>query len=152
MSPCLSDTALMRVIAELATAAEREHLAACRSCADRYRQLDRELDLIGHVLAETPEPRPRAAPGSRRWRGAVVGLSAAAIALLVWVEVAVWRALSPPPAVPPQEVAAVLADVSRALFSVSGDPAPEDGLLEAGDLPGTGDGDLAVDGNLGDRP
>ena len=51
-----------------------------------------------------------------------VGLAGVATALLIWVEVAVWRAVSPPPTMQPQEVAAILADVSAALFSVSGDP------------------------------
>jgi hypothetical protein len=35
----------------------------------------------------------------------------------------VWRAVTPvPPTMQPQEVAAILSDVSAALFSVSGDP------------------------------
>jgi len=51
-----------------------------------------------------------------------VGLAGVAAALLIWVEVAVWRAVAPPPTMQPQEVAAILADVSAALFSVSGDP------------------------------
>jgi cob(I)alamin adenosyltransferase len=54
---------------------------------------------------------------------ATVGLAAVAAALLIWVEVAVWRAVTPvPPTMQAQEVAAILADVSAALFSVSGDP------------------------------
>jgi hypothetical protein len=57
----------------------------------------------------------------------MVGLSAAAVALLIWAEVAVWRAVAPPPTMQPQEVAAILADVSASLFSVSGDPVPAAG-------------------------
>ena len=58
---------------------------------------------------------------------ATVGLAAVAAALLIWVEVAVWRAVTPvPPTMQPQEVAAILADVSAALFSVSGDPRHRD--------------------------
>ena len=57
---------------------------------------------------------------------ATVALAALAATLLIWVEVAVWRAVTPvPPTMQPQEVAAILADVSAALFSVSGDPATE---------------------------
>jgi hypothetical protein len=59
----------------------------------------------------------------RRWMPATVALAAVAATLLIWVEVAVWRAVTPvPPTMQPHEVAAILADVSAALFSVSGDP------------------------------
>jgi predicted anti-sigma-YlaC factor YlaD len=124
MSRCLSDDALTRVHAELAAPAERAHLAGCAACAGRSRRLRREVDLITSVLRGTREPRARAAMATpRRWLPAAVALSAAALALLTWVEVAVWRAVTPvPPTMQPQEVAAILADVSASLFSVSGDP------------------------------
>lgn len=121
-SRCLSDDALARVEAELASPAERAHLAGCATCTGRARRLDRELDLIAGVLRDTREPRSRVA-ARRRWLPAAVGLSAAAVGLLMWVEVAVWRAVTPvPPTMQPQEVAAILSDVSASLFSVSGDP------------------------------
>jgi len=125
MSRCLSDAALERVEVELASAAERAHLAGCAACAARHRQIRGELALITGVLRDTPEPRTRPAPARRpRWMPATIGLAAIAAALLIWVEVAVWRAVTPvPPTMQPQEVAAILADVSAALFSVSGDPA-----------------------------
>ena len=125
MSPCLSDNALTRVHADLGSIAERAHLAACAECTARSRQMRRDLDLIAAVLRDTPEPTSRPAPvrAPRRWLPAAVGLSAAAALLLVWVEVAVWRAVTPvPPTMQPQEVAAILSDVSASLFSLSGDP------------------------------
>ena len=83
----------------------------------------RDLDLITAVLRDSREPLARVTRTRRRWLPAAVGLSAAAVALL-WVEVAVWRAVTPvPPTMQPQEVAAILTDVSASLFSVSGDPA-----------------------------
>jgi hypothetical protein len=123
MSRCLSDDALARAHVELGSAAERAHLAGCAACAGRYRRLRRDLDLVTAVLRDTPEPEPRPIAAPRRWLPAALGLSAAALALLVWVEVAVWRAVTPVPStMQPQEVAAILADVSASLFSVSGDP------------------------------
>jgi len=124
MTRCLSDDALERVEAELASVAERAHLAGCAACAARHRQIRGELALITGVLRDTPEPGTRPAPARRvRWMPATVGLAAVAAALLIWVEVAVWRAVTPvPPTMQAQEVAAILADVSAALFSVSGDP------------------------------
>jgi len=124
MTRCLSDDALERVEAELASVAELAHLAGCAACAARHRQIRGELALITGVLRDTPEPGTRPAPARRvRWMPATVGLAAVAAALLIWVEVAVWRAVTPvPPTMQAQEVAAILADVSAALFSVSGDP------------------------------
>jgi hypothetical protein len=125
VSPCLSDDALTRVHADLGSIAERAHLAACAACTARSRRMRGDLDLIAAVLRDTPEPVTRSAPvrAPRRWLPAAVGLSAAAAVLLVWVEVAVWRAVTPvPPSMQPQEVAAILSDVSASLFSLSGDP------------------------------
>ena len=125
MTPCLSDDALTRIHADLGSIAERAHLAGCPACTVRSRQMGRDLDLITAVLRDTPEPVMRPAPTRlrRRWMPAAVGLSAAAAVLLVWVEVAVWRAVTPvPPTMQPQEVAAILSDVSASLFSLSGDP------------------------------
>jgi len=131
MSSCLSDDALERVHADLGSIAERAHLAGCAACTGRSRRLRRDLDLITAVLRDTREPLTRVAPARRRWMPAAIGLSTAALALLVWVEVAVWRAVTPvPPTMQPQEVAAILSDVSASLFSVTGDPAAgEEGPL-----------------------
>ena len=46
MSRCLSDKALMRVMAELATPAEQAHLAACAACAARWREVSGEMGRI----------------------------------------------------------------------------------------------------------
>jgi hypothetical protein len=128
MSPCLSDDALDRVHADLGSIAERAHLAGCAACTGRSRQLRRDLELITAVLRDTREPLTHVAPARRRWLPAAIGLSTAALALLVWVEVAVWRAVTPvPPTMQPQEVAAILSDVSASLFSVNGDPVPATG-------------------------
>jgi len=146
MSPCLSDDALARAHADLASIPERAHLAACAACTGRSRQMRRDLDLITAVLRDTREPLTRMAPARRRWLPAAVGFSAAAVALLVWVEVAVWRAVTPvPPTMQPQEVAAILSDVSASLFSVSGDPAPgaaDDGPLSLESMAREVDGTL----------
>ena len=124
MSRCLSDDALTRLLADLATDAERAHAASCTACARRSRRMRHGLTTIAGVLRDTPEPRPRGAVLRRRWLPAAVGLSAAALALLLWVEVAVWRAVTPvPPTMQPQEAAAILADVSASLFSLTGSPA-----------------------------
>ena len=77
MSRCLSDDALERDLAELASVAERAHLAGCAACATRHRRIRGELALITGVLRDTPEPRTRPAPvRRRRWMPATVALAA----------------------------------------------------------------------------
>ena len=129
---CLTEEALERVLAELATATERAHLASCAACTGRYRELQRDLASITGVLRDPVMGHSRPARRlGRRWMPAPVpatvpasiALSVIAAALLIWVEVAVWRAAEAPPTMQPQEVAAILSDVSASLFSVSGDPA-----------------------------
>ncbi len=132
MSRCLSDRKLMRVLAELATPAERTHLATCASCSARHRRLTGEMETITRVLVTTPEPAPRRVTSARRWVPAVAALSAVAVAGLLWLEVIVWRALRPEPG-QVQQYAAVLADVSSALFSVSGVPDRESFVPELRD-------------------
>ena len=124
MSRCLSDEALMRVVAELATPAEGAHLAACPACGTRRSRLEGELDGIRQVLVTTPEPRRLAAPSRRRSIAAVAALSAVAVGALLWIEASVWKTLQPAPdAARAEQIASVLADVSAALFSVDGEPA-----------------------------
>ncbi len=122
MRGCLSDAALARVLAELGTPDERAHLAACVACTGRYRGLTRDVDVIRHVLATTPAPAARAVPRAQRWVPIVAALSVVAVGALLWIEVAVWRAVQPAPP-GPEPIALALADVSAALFSVSGEPA-----------------------------
>jgi hypothetical protein len=121
MSGCLSDAALARVMAELGTTEEHAHLATCVTCTGRYRALTRDMDVIRHVLATaaTPAPATRAVTRTRRWVPITVALSAVGVAALLWIEVAVWRAIQPAP----EPLTLALADVSAALFSISGEPA-----------------------------
>ena len=125
MSRCLSDGVLTRVLAELGTEAEQDHLAKCAACTMRYRQLTGEMNKIRHVLMTTTEPRWRAAPN--RWRSvaAAAALSVAAVVALVWVEMTAWRAIQPATDVGQSEqMSAALADVAAALFSINGEPRP----------------------------
>ena len=116
---CLSDAALERLVADLATAEERAHLAGCLTCTGRHRRIVDDLGAVARVLmTERPAPRARAAT-RRRW--AVAALVTAAAAVL-WTGAGQWwpgRALR---ATPPQQVAVALADISSVLFSVDGEP------------------------------
>jgi hypothetical protein len=124
MSRCLSDKALMRVLADLGSETDLSHLASCATCAARRRKVSGEVDRIRHVLLTTPEPVRRTAPMSRRSMVAVAGLTAAAVGALLWIEVAVWKKIQPTPdPTGVEQVEATLADVTASLFSVDGEPA-----------------------------
>src|SRR5262249_55797659 len=55
---------------------------------------------------------------------AAAGLATAAVAALLWIEVAVWRTIQPAPdAIGAEQVEATLTDVTASLFSTDGEPA-----------------------------
>jgi hypothetical protein len=119
----LSERALVHAQAGLAEADERRHLESCLACTRRLHALGRDLSLITHTLTETQEPRPRPTPAFTRWIPATAVATGMALAALLWVEVAVWRAVTyVPPSIPPEEARAMLAQVSASLFSLGGDP------------------------------
>ena len=67
MTRCLSDAALIRLLAGVGTAAERAHMTACAACGDRHRRVGSELTTVRHVLLATDPPRTRAVARTRSW-------------------------------------------------------------------------------------
>ncbi len=138
----LSDRVLVHVDAGLGNPADRRHLESCLPCSRRLQALTRDLAAITHTLAATPELRPRSQPSFRRWMPAAAAAMGLALAALLWVEVAVWRAVtSTPPGIEPEEARVMLAQVSAALFSLRGDPPAADAAIDMDDTPGAGDED-----------
>ncbi len=122
MNRCLSDRALLRLHVGGGRSAQQYHVDGCWRCADRAERLRRDVDRITWVLAETLEPHPIRAGMTRRWLPAI-SLALVAVAAVVWVESAVWRAATPVTLVePPTEAAPLLRDISTVMFSISGDP------------------------------
>jgi hypothetical protein len=122
MTQCLSDEALTRALAGLASDAERAHLAVCAACLARRQHADADLAQITLTLATTPEPAARRARAPRRWMAIAAASAVAAVALL-WIEVTAWRVVHRLPDTAQAEEMAALADVSTTLFSVDGEPA-----------------------------
>jgi hypothetical protein len=138
----LSDRTLVRVDAGLDRAPERQHLDSCLACTRRLQTLTRELTAITRTLVETPEPRPRYQPTFRHWMPAATAAMALVLAGLLWVEVAVWRAVtSTPPGIEPEEARVMLTQVSAALFSLRGDPPGAEAAIDADEPAAVGDGD-----------
>src|SRR5207249_3285011 len=93
MSRCLSERTLMRLIAGGGREAQRAHLAACDRCEARYRAIGDALDRVREVLLHT-EPPLRSAPLLARYWMPAIAAAVASLALLVWVEITVWRAVA----------------------------------------------------------
>jgi hypothetical protein len=132
MSHCLSEQALERAAAELATDAERAHLATCVSCAARRRRLATDLAQIALTLVATPLARVDRRRALRRW-AAIASASAIAAGMILWLEVTAWRVVQRIPDAAQAEQMAALSDLSATLFSLDGEPArvQEDELLPA---------------------
>lgn len=121
MSRCLTERRLVHLQSGLGEPREQAHVDACPACATRLDALTRDLDVLTEVLARGPMPHTRPMPSVRRWLPAAAGAGALALAALLWVEVAVWHAITyVPPAMRPEDASALLTEVSLALFSVSG--------------------------------
>jgi hypothetical protein len=148
---CLSDKALIRVIAELGSPADHAHLAACATCTARRQEVSADLRRIRQVLLATPEPARRAVPRPRRSLVALTGLGAAAIAAFIWVEVVAWRTIQPAEDLTSvEQVEAALADVTAAIFSVDGEPGAVlgEGVMPAGLDQDEGDAGCGEPGRL----
>lgn len=125
MNACLSRRALERMLADLATPAQRAHLAACSACAVRFRRLHRDVELIADVLVSTREIGPALPPVRWRWRAGVAALGALCVAGLLWIELTMWtatRAMSD--AESEQEIALALDDLWPSFFSSGSEPTP----------------------------
>lgn len=121
MKRCLTDRALIRLLAELGKPDERTHLAVCTHCAARYRRLESEMAEIAHVLVATPEPRVRTMPTTGRWIAAAAAL--AAVVAGAWFSLETGSRIQVPPGSPRDpQVATAMVDITSALFSVDGEP------------------------------
>jgi hypothetical protein len=114
MRRCLSERALLKLVADADRTADRAHLAACGLCDARYRAIMRDLDRVSDVLLHSEPPPWSRSVLARYWLPATAA-AVAVVALLVWVEITVWRAVTP---APPEEVTAFLSDLSTTMFSM----------------------------------
>jgi hypothetical protein len=129
MKRCLTDRALTRLLAELGKPDERAHLAVCALCAARYRRLESEMAEVAHVLAATPWPHVRTMPATGQWIAAAAAL--AAVVAGVWFSMETGSRIQVPPSSPRDpQVAAAMADINSALFSLDGEPRGPAAALE----------------------
>ena len=91
MAGCLRDRTLLLLYYGGGTNARRNHLAKCKACAERYRQVERDLEAISHVLREKPLPKIAGYRFRRDLARCWPATAALALALvLVWVSVRMW--------------------------------------------------------------
>ena len=152
MTHCLSDDALVDLRYEKPSVEQLVHLHTCGVCADRYRGLVRDLAIISADL-ELPPPRRRTEPRRASTRWVPIATAAAAAAVVLIGEAALWR----PPVRPlffeasmEPDVVSFLRDVAAVLDDTSavaggGDPRdtdfaePVSALAFAGDHAGAHD-------------
>ncbi|HXG20059.1 MAG TPA: hypothetical protein VNN62_13420 [Methylomirabilota bacterium] len=124
MSRCLSEHALLKLLAGDEATHRRAHLTHCLHCTARYQQLVRTLRAIEHTLATTVPPAPHIEDRPRMsvlWIPAVVVLTAAL--LVGWVSW--WRPPSfisstPPSAVQTEQIYQFLTtEVDPAVFAAA---------------------------------
>jgi hypothetical protein len=130
MKRCLTDRALSRLLAELGKPEERAHLAVCAPCTTRYRRLESEMAEVAYVLAATPWPRVRRMPATGRWIAAAAALAAVVAGIWLSTETGSRIQVAPSSHRDPQRVAAAMADINSALFSVDGEPRGPAAALE----------------------
>jgi hypothetical protein len=120
VSRCLSDRALMQVLADLGSRERRAHLATCAMCAARYRRMAAEVNSIRDVLTG-PEPQAMSMWMPRAWIPVAATVGAVLVGVLMWVEVTLWKPVVNVD-VESAELSASLAAVSAVLFTVDGEP------------------------------
>ena len=122
MSRCLSERTLVRLHLGEASAQSRVHLDGCLGCQARYERLLADLQAIQRVLQAPPPPRLAEARGRvRRWRAwAPAGAMATAGLAVLLVVFAVHQPRGPQSAVSNGTVSSLAADVSAAVFTVTG--------------------------------
>jgi len=119
MNGCLTERTLTFLRADEGGAEERAHLRACRACAARYRELERDLDAIANVLRAGP-PGDQARAHGLRWRA--VGAIAAALVMTV-ATARLWRGVR---AEGTGDVGVVSEELADALFTAPEAVSPGD--------------------------
>jgi hypothetical protein len=128
---CLRDKALAALFAGEERPEWREHLRGCRSCAVRYRALERDMRVAVDALVAGPPAglhRPARA-AAWRWAPAVAALG---LALALVVQLFPGRE-APVQSASPGELRAAMSEVSAALFGFGDGTAPStlDGRVPA---------------------
>ena len=98
MSGCLRDRTLLLLYYGGGISSQRTHLSKCEVCAARYRQLERDLEIISQVLRDKSHPATvahRSHPFTVRW--SPIGAALALALVLVWVSVRMWNSSARPP-------------------------------------------------------
>jgi hypothetical protein len=124
MSGCLSDQALLKLMAEDDRTDRHAHLRCCARCMARYQRLTRNLRAIEHILVTTAPPTPPAADRPRAlvaWMPAVVALTATLlVAWIGWRRPPVFVSPLPPSAAQADMTYQILAnDIAPALFAAT---------------------------------
>ncbi len=133
MTRCLDHKTLFLLTEGIAGEEDRSHLKSCPVCAERYDEIERDLQLITRTLQQEQPPVRLAVPGTSIFlKSLPVAAGVLLIIGLMWGESRLWRLNSASEQRLSSDVSQFLEQVSEALF-------------DAGSISevGTSDADLA---------
>ena len=116
MNLCLEDKTLFLISEGEVSEEQRSHLQSCPACADRYREMGRDLRFITQTLQQEPPPLRIAARAPIVYRSLPIAAGVLLAIALVWGESRLWRPDSSSEQILSGDVSQFLEQVSEAIF------------------------------------
>ena len=116
MNLCLEDKTLFLISEGEVSEEQRSHLQSCPACADRYREMGRDLRFITQTLQQEPPLLPIAARAPIVYRSLPIAAGVLLAIALVWGESRLWRSESSSEQILSGDVSQFLEQVSEAIF------------------------------------
>ena len=116
MNLCLEDKTLFLISEGEVSEEQRSHLQSCPACADRYREMGRDLRFITQTLQQEPPQLRIAARAPIVYRSLPLAAGVLLAIALVWGESRLWRPDSSSEQILSGDVSQFLEQVSEAIF------------------------------------
>jgi hypothetical protein len=116
MNLCLEDKTLFLISEGEVSEEQRSHLQSCPACADRYREMGRDLRCITQTLQQEPPLLRIAARAPIVYRSLPIAAGVLLAIALVWGESRLWRPDSSSEQILSGDVSQFLEQVSEAIF------------------------------------
>jgi len=116
MNLCLEDKTLFLISEGEVSEEQRSHLQSCPACADRYREMGRDLRFITQTLQQEPPLLRITARAPIVYRSLPIAAGVLLAIALVWGESRLWRPDSSSEQILSGDVSQFLEQVSEAIF------------------------------------
>lgn len=120
MNPCLEDKALFLISEGEVSEEQRSHLLSCPACAERYREMGRDLRFITQTLQQQPPALPTAARSPILYKSLPIAAGVLLAIALLWGESRLSRTDSSSEQILNADVSQFLEQVSEAIFDRGG--------------------------------